>query len=103
MGENNNLKKAISGLRLRVCEVVPGPFNNRVFRFDFVGPNDDKRMPNDPLVVGGFAISFANDDTLKDFANNLRGMADNLDKYWEKAFPGACSASIPNDESKEDH
>ena len=92
------LEAIVGGFRIRICEVIERGFRDkrdRQLRVDFVAPSD----VGTPMVCGASCVVFSADDSPRDFANSLRAMADNLDAYWARAFPGA----LPNvkDEARE--
>jgi hypothetical protein len=84
------LEAIVAGFRLRICEVVRGfhEDGSPVFRFDFVAQSDD----GTPMVCGSSCCVFPTTGTPRDFAMTLRMVANNLDAYWARAFPGA----LPN-------
>lgn len=91
--KHKELEEIVRKFRLRACEVVSGLGDGKVFRVDFIAKDDNGK----PLVAGSAGTCFADEDNPRDFTNKLRTLADQLDKYWEKAFPAACSASTPSE------
>ena len=94
------LERIVATYKMRVCEVVESGFHDDVswlFRVDFIAPAREGSIAYEGReVCGSSATVFKRDSTPRQFAEQLRTMADSLDAYWARAFP----AAIPDEERK---
>ena len=90
------LEKIANKFKLRIFEIVPG-MQGKILRFDFSAKDDSGQA----IVAGSCAQNFKENESPREVANNLREMADALDKYWARTFPPALDTDKTNEQRKE--
>jgi hypothetical protein len=81
---SEELEKIVGNFSLRLFEVIQLG-EDKVLTVDFSATDDSGK----PFIGGSGGFLFKNDESPREFANKLRSMGDEIDKYWERAFPAA--------------
>lgn len=82
------LEKIVEGFELTILEAIPGHMGKDgdiVLRLAFEADDDNGRR----FQAGCTATYFSKGLQPRDVSATLRDMAQQLDEYWARAFPGA--------------